>query len=317
MLSSSAVTAGAVENGPLQVRNMSPTTLIYGLPRMVGTELVDEGATSAVFHAEIANNFSSDRKSDTLVFFDGETSVYSYTLKRRVGAVELGVELPWVSHSGGNLDGFIDEFHQLFGFNDGSRYVTERNQIDYFVQYDGENYVDFQDSRSDIGDVRLLGAMEVFSRPGRSLTARGQLKLPTGELESLSGSGATDVALWLEYADAQTLSDYRLSLSAGAGFGYLGKGDLAPDVQKSGVGFGHLGLAYAYSQALSLHAQLDFHTTMVDTSATQVSHGAVQGTLGGRYRVNSDFWFDVALVEDIRSQSSPDVIFQLLLGIRL
>ena len=64
-------------SGPLRVRNVFPAAQLYGLPRALGAEILDEGV-ELTFNIEHSNNFSSESKGNTLAFFDGETSVLSY-----------------------------------------------------------------------------------------------------------------------------------------------------------------------------------------------------------------------------------------------
>ncbi len=58
---------------------------------------------------------------------------------------------------------------------------------------------------------------------------------------------------------------------------------------------------------------------VADTEAQKfgTAQAGVQGSLGARFTVTPKFWVDVGLMEDLRSQSAPDIVFQLLLGVRL
>ena len=53
---------------------------------------------------------------------DGET--LRFALELRYGLAEnwdLQLEVPWLEHSGGNLDRLIDDWHDLWGMSDGGR----------------------------------------------------------------------------------------------------------------------------------------------------------------------------------------------------
>lgn len=316
LLSWLSLPAFAVE-APLSVRNVAPTAQLYGLPRMLGSGLPHRGESRLDLNAYLVSNFTAGSAGNGAAFFDGETGVFSARVRHRFDRWEVGLELPWVAHYGGEFDGFIDGFHNLFGFNEGGRDLAPRGEIDYFVRHDGEVAVDFQRPRSGLGDVRLMAGRRLHSGATQALTLRGELKLATGEVENLTGSGATDVALWLEGADCGLLSGIKTTITAGIGYVRLGSGDLLPERQQRHVAVGHFGLAYRYSDALVFLAQLDAHSQLIDADIDQIGGAAVQGTIGLRYRLESGFWIDLALAEDLQARSSPDAVFQLSLGARL
>ena len=304
-------------SGPLRVRNIFPVAQLYGLPRALGAEMFDEG-TEITFNIEHSNNFSSEASGNTFAFFDGETSVLSYSLRHGLGdGLEWGIEVPFVVHAGGDLDAFIDEFHEVFGFKDGGRSLAPRGRLDYLVRHDGFVYADFQDSKKHFGDVRTWIGYRVFESQQRSLGLRAMVKLATGNVDSLSGSEGTDIAFWVEYVDREIFGASGVTVSVMAGVVALGEGELAPSAQKDFAGIGHLGLQYELKPWLELHAQLDTHSELLDTGVVQVAQAGVQGSLGARFRVTPNFWVDVGVMEDLRSQSSPDIVFQLALGARL
>jgi len=284
---------------------------------MRGTQILRSGII-LTFNAELANNFTSDSKGQTAAFFDGETTITTLGFRASLGEhFEWGIDAPYVWHSGGNLDATVEDFHDAFGFNDASRPNARRNRIDYFVRHQGVTYVNFQSSQSHVGDIRFWAGRNLYASQGRALTGRGLIKIPTGRVDDLSGSEAVDVSLWLEYSDESLLDDYGLTFTAGAGMGYLGKGELVPDAQNSSVFFFHVGLSYKFNKTFSLITQLDGHTKLIDTPITELSDGSLQATLGARVTVTPKLWIDAGLIEDLRHQSAPDVVFQLLIGAKL
>ncbi len=302
---------------PLSVRNLSPVAQLYGLPRATGANVLSSGY-ELTFNTEIANNFSSARQNGAYAFFDGETLVMSYGYRRSLSEkIEFSVEVPYVIHHGGIADAFIDGFHDAFKLRDGGRTMAPRDQIDYFVRFDGTTYADFQNNRSQLGDIRLQGGYQISRSSDRSVALRTQLKLPTGDLANLSGSEALDAALWLSYSEHQLLQALAVGLSFNGGVVYLGKGDLAPDAQNNFVGFGHLGFNYSYSDRLSLLAQLDGHTKLIDAELDQLGGAALEGSIGARFHFSSSFWGEIGVVEDLKSNSSSDVVFQVIIGARL
>jgi hypothetical protein len=301
------------------VRNLMPVAQLYGLPRALGADLSQPG-TRLLASFEITNNFDSNSRDGDVAFYDGESYQSTLTLSRALGSerrFELGLAVPYVRHSTGHLDGFIEGFHDLFGFPDGGRSTVERNQLDYRVGVDGTSYAALADSTGHIGDVRAWLGYQIFRDAETSLALRTMVKVPTGSVSSLSGSGGTDVALWAEYANTRLLAPIRLEISLMAGAVLLGAGDLASSRQRDVAGFLHFGLQLPLGKRVRLHGQLDAHTELLDASVQQLGGSALQGTLGGRILLSRRFWLDLGVVENLTTKSAPDVTFQIVLGSRL
>jgi len=295
----------------LEVRNTSPLTQIFGIPAMRGARA---DGWRLRFDVDAANSFTGGFNSSEFVFLDGETSTFSYTVKRGfLNRWEGGLEFPWVVHSGGRFDGLIDEFHDLFGFPDGGRPLTDRGATDYFVQADGVLEIDIDSKTSDLGDIRGWLGYGIYEAPNRSLVSRLHLKLPTGRARNLSGSGAVDVALGLDYVDDALLSIVGVQLSLGAGVTFIGKGDLLPDRHEAVVPYGHLGLRKQVGRRnrLGLLAQLDAHGALFDAELSHLGEPVLQGTLGVQLDITPKSRFELALIEDLSGAAAADVIFKL------
>jgi hypothetical protein len=305
------------DEGPLRVRNLAPGTQLFGLPRALGGDVLSQG-TELTFSTELANNFVSDAERQTLAFFDGETAIFTYGLRRPFGErFEYGVSIPYLIHHGGFLDTVIDNFHDAFGFDGNGREHTGRGHIDYFVADDGEVFADFQNQRRDWGDVRLSGGYQLLRNDSRSLAGRIEVKLPTGDVDDLTGSEGTDVAFWADYTDRSLLSGIGVDLTTMLGIVWLGDGELAPDKQEDYGVFAHLGLSYQISERWALKVQFDAHSELMDTHVDQVGGEALMGTLGARWHVTPTLWTDLAIIEDVYSDSTSDVVLQVAFGARI
>jgi hypothetical protein len=304
-------------DGPFRVRNLAPASHIFGLPRAMGGEVLDEGA-EVTFNTEIANNFTSAINGGNFGFFDGETTIFSLGYRRAVSdRFEWGVEMPYVYHSGGFLDGAIDGFHDLFNMQDGGRERARRYKIDYAITYEGQAEVNFQDSKGGLGDVRANVGYQLLRDADRGIAVRGQLKAPTGDADDLTGSGAWDAAGWVELTDRRLMQGWGIELTLAGGLTYLGEGDIASDAQEDVAAFGHLGMGYRLGRRFSFRAQMDGHTKLIDTGVDQVAGAALQGTLGARWSVTNKVWSDFTIIEDLKGDSTSDVAFQILIGARL
>jgi uncharacterized protein DUF3187 len=309
-------TAAVADDAPLRIRNLAPASGIYGEPVALGGDVLSSGY-ELTFDSELANNFTSAASGGTLAFFDGETAYLTYGFRQAIGQrFEWGIELPWVVHDGGYLDHTIQDFHSIFGFPNNGRREAKLNKIDYFVADQNKVYVDFQDQKDGIGDVRVTGGFQLLRDAARSLAVRALVKLPTGDVDSLTGSGATDFATWLDYTDRELLARFRLSMTAAAGFTVLGDGDLLPHKQNRVAGWGHLGLSYSLTDDWAVKAQLDYQGQLIDASVDQLGGEALQGTFGVSWQATPRFWSDLAMVEDLTADSTSDVVLQLLIGTR-
>lgn len=308
--------AAAEPDGPLRVRNLAPAALIYGLPAPQGPAL-RPGERTLALHVAHANNFTSGLTDRLEVFVDGSTTVASVAFRQGVSERwEWGAELPLVHHGGGFTDRFIDSFHGLFGFPDGGRDGSPRNQLRYRIVADGETLLDIETRRHGLGDVRLQGGYRLAATPQRSATLRAQVKLPTGDFDDLTGSGAADLALWAELTERDWLDRFGVTVTLMGGVTLPGQGDLLRSRQRDVVAVGHLGLAYPLGQRVVLRAQIDGHSELLDTGVRQLGGASLQGTLGGSIALPGRLQLDLALSEDLIVGSAPDVVFVVSLGRR-
>ncbi|MFT7653271.1 MAG: hypothetical protein ACI9ON_000138 [Limisphaerales bacterium] len=303
--------------GPLRVRNVSPVIQLYGLPRPVGARIVT-GDMEVSYNFEAVNNFQSDLQQGTFAFFDGETYINSYRIRNDFADKwEWGIELPWIVHTPGSLDGVVDEFHELFGLPDGERSLATRGRLDYYIASQGTVYADFNNSRREIGDLRASLGHQLFDNSAGALTLRTQAKFPTGEVSDLTGSGGLDLSMWGEYEYSFALRDRRIRLSVAGGISHLGEGDLIPEHQETWVHFGHVGIQIPLHRRVEFHFQVDAHSSVLNTGNPLIADGGVLGTLGGRVGVTERLWVDLAIIEDLNNEAAADVVFQILLGARL
>jgi hypothetical protein len=311
-----AADGAAPVDGPLRVRNLSPAAHLYGLPRALGAVLPVQERELAVT-LEHVNNFTAGSGEGVVAFFDGTTTITSLSLRQSAGAgLEWGLEVPWVWHSGGFTDRFIDGFHDLFGFPDGGRDSAPRNRLDYRIDVAGSEPVRVREAGGHPGDVRGWVGYEVLRSTARRAALRGSVKLPTGRVRHLSGSEAADVSLAVELVDEVLLASLGVTTTVMVAVTRLGAGDLASAAQRDWVASGHLGFTAPVWGRLSLHGQLDAHSDVVDTGIPQVSGRAVQGTLGGRLALPRAFSLDLAITEDLTGKSAPDVVFHAMLARR-
>ena len=112
--------AAAAEIVPFESTNQSPLVQIYGLPGTGNAVLLPQGRTEVGLNVALSNNYTVNENSREHIILDGETT--RFTVAARYGLfprMEIGVKIPYISHNGGFLDGFIESYHGIFGFPNG------------------------------------------------------------------------------------------------------------------------------------------------------------------------------------------------------
>ncbi len=305
--------AAAFEPVPFATRNLNPLVQIHGLPIPKGGRVMAPGETALLLNYNLASHFARKRRGEELIFLDGETHRLELHLRRGLRpGLEVGVEIPWIRHSGGFLDNFIDGWHDLTGLPGGGRGRVPRNQILFAYRHEDEVVRFLDESAAGLGDVRLTaGWLLPWGEDSDSMALRAGLKLPTGDSDRLTGSGAAAFSLAL---------DGRRDSGAWSWFGsggtlLMARGDILPERQRRLVGFGSLGTAWKPLERLALKIQLDGHTSFYDSSLTPLGP-SLQLVLGGTVAFSEHTTLELAIVEDLVVYSAPDVVFHLALHTR-
>lgn len=308
--------AGSADVIPLYSFNQSPLVQIYGLPAIGEARVLAPSEANVSLRLQIANNFTGPLNPTEQLVLDGET--HRLTLMTRQGfanGYEWGIELPYVSHSGGFMDNFIEHWHRWFGLPQGGRPGTPPNLIDYRYTRDGVDLVHVTQSAAGLGDIRLSGAMQLGNLAERLVALRGSLKFPTGDSAQLLGSGSTDLAVWLSMAPTPSTDD-AWNGYGGGGILMMTEGDVLPQQQRNYVAFGSAGLAHRIIPMLTLNVQLDAHSPFYRGSEfRQLSAYAIQGLLGGSWEFSPRKYLELSASEDLIVNTSPDFVFNLSLTV--
>ena len=101
-------------NDAIALRNHNPFLQIYGLPVFQTAALRSDFSLSY----DVANDADDKLLPAETFIIDGESEVFSLAFRRQLGErLELRVDLPFVRHSGGFLDGVIKNWHNLLGLS--------------------------------------------------------------------------------------------------------------------------------------------------------------------------------------------------------
>ncbi len=304
--------AGAADTPrPIYAFNQHPIAQVHGLPSLGDARPLALHRTEVEVALAIANHFAGEANDSEFLSLDGET--YRTTLIARHGfapGFEAGLEFPYVSHSGGFLDGMIDNFHQTFGLSQGGRETAPQDRVEYRYRRDGVERLSFTEPAQGIGDLRLTAALSLDNDSGIPLSLRGLVKLPTGDADELTGSGATDFALWLSAACRKTSETP--CMYGGVGAVWLGNGEVIEGQARNVVPWASVGLRFQAFPALDLKIQIDSHGSLYrDSTIRTLEEHAVQFLAATEWQAGPRTVLEVGFSEDLSVETSSDIVLQI------
>lgn len=298
--------------------DLVPLTGGFGLPG-----IRQGGGTAEAGHWEmdtsflIASHAIIEESAGERLILDGETSRLSVTLSYGVtNRLELGIDLPWVSHESGNLDRVIDTWHDIFGLPDGARDDLPRDQLRFLYVDSNSARVDFRRNSNGQGDVSLFAAMALGSDARHQKALRLGIKLPTGDAARFLGSGGTDVSLGLAGDISQFGGRAGLAAFYRAGLAWLSAPDWLEARHRSVVGQLTGGIDLALDDRYRLAVQGTLRTAAYDSTIDILGEPALTLTFGGHVRLRPGLELSLAVSEDIKVSSAPDVTFNIALRYR-
>jgi len=301
---------------PICAANQNPFVQIFGLPKAEPGTITPKGKLDAGFLYQVSNNAIQGDANGESIIWDGETAHYNLRFRYGISEkLELGLDLPFIDHSGGYLDSIIRNYHDLVGFPNNRQEQFEKNQIDYQLDENGAVVYSMKERKSGLGDVRFTAAIPLFSKSiqsKRHLALRSMLKLPTGNADDLLGSGGTDVSMGLAYSDYEMLSGINTVLSAYGGAIYMGNTEVLRHMQLHFAGYGGVSLDWLALDWLELKLQMDMHSAFYDTELKQLG-SSMQLLAGGTLHLPGEVLLDLGISEQMITDATPDVGFYLFL----
>jgi len=299
--------APAYQATPIYVANQNPFVQIFGLPKSEPGTITPKGRFDAGFLYYVSNN--AIQNDDKTLIWDGETAQYNFRVRYGWSdQLELGIDVPFIDHSGGYLDSIIRGFHDLFGFPNDRQEQFDKNQIHYKANENGTSF-EMQERQSGLGDIRFSAAIPLFSKSidsQRYLAVRPLLKLPTGDAQDLLGSGGTDLSVSLAYSDYETLRAINTVLSVNCGMIYMGNAKMLRDLQRHFAGYGGISLDWLATKHLEFKLQLDMHSAFYESEFKQLG-SSIQLLAGGTARLPGEVLLDLGMSQQVVTDSTPDL----------
>jgi hypothetical protein len=245
----------------------------------------------------------------TAYFLDGETLRTVLEASLGLGSrFEIGLELPFLLHTGGFLDSIIDSYHDRFDLPDGGRTAFRRDR--YVAGYVGDGSSVFvEEDRGGVrmGDIVLTGRAALMRAGARrpAITVSASAKIPTGDPDHLDGSGSADYSVALQVSARVG----RSSLDGGYAYTIVGDWDLAPDLplRDSRSVFA----TYSFTATPRTSVLVQFLRTRGPfefRAGNDIGRVSNEIALGLRHRLAGGVLFDWAVIENLNTDlNTPDV----------
>lgn len=293
---------------PFPTRDQNPLISDFGLPMPLPARLPPPDTWSFGSSFNWSNSAIAKDSGGEALIADVETRELRVSAARRIGdRFALRVQLPYRYVGPGILDGFIDDWHELFGLPEGARPLLPEDRFLIVYERDGERLADERSSDSGLANISADAGLQLVATERTDAALWLSLKAPTSTLD-LPGHDTTDVALSIV---ANHRLSPRWSIYGQASLAMLGEDDGLSRFQERVAWSGHAGLSARAWGTLDLKVQLDAHTAVIEDSALDYLGSAVALTFGGSYEFDAGWSLNAGITEDISIDASPDVVFVL------
>jgi hypothetical protein len=290
--------------GPLLVRNQNPLYLLFLSPRAEDSSVVPHKELKLTFIGPYSNLYEDEFNAGAVTDISLDMEIFRPSFLFQYGFLEgweVGMELAFMSTTGGFLDPFIQGFHNAFNFPNGGRENRRNGDFEYNVQ--SKDGVDYEVDNQPFGlsDITLSLKHHIFDEtqfgkysPGVASTM--YVKLPTGMPSRGLGSGRPDFG----FNFALDKSFWRMGSYLNLGLVILGgHEDLSPILRAAAMTW-MLGLEFvAIKDYLNIFFQLNGDSSAFGgTGISQLSHGTLDLIVGLSGEVGERFFWQFGFTED-------------------
>ena len=294
---------------PLPTTNQNPFLASAGIPGPLPTAL-EPGETRLDAILNWGSTAIVDTTPEEILVMDVETRELRLTLTHTLTQrLSLRVELPYVYSGPGVLDGFIDDFHDAFGFSEGDRPLFRRDSMLVWYLRSGEgSLVRRTTSTEGVGDLRVALGSQWLRSERTALSTWISVEAPTGAKDAYLA--ADDDWNFTAAATVQhRMADRWLAFAQASATIHTGDGVF--DAQRSVIWNGLTGVQFEATRRIALTVQAQAHTRPIDDTDLKYLRDAVVLTVGGRIRATDSLDIHLGLSEDVKVEASPDAVFVL------
>jgi hypothetical protein len=234
---------------------------------------------------------------DSVFLVDGQTHRTTLAFHRGIGShAEIGLSIPVSTIGGGWADGTIEAVHKGLRIGNDERNALDRNSETVYVRTPQVTYLRDRQAGYAIGDVALTMKYEINRMESAkfSVAVAGSLELPTGNANTLDGSGSLDAGIRV-IATRDTVAG-RLHGS----FGVLRLGANAPlGTRPQFLITDTVGIARLLTEATSVNAQVTIsETPFRQYNLPEFNRRSYMLTVGARH-VLRGFVLHAAFIENL------------------
>ena len=293
---------------PLPTSNQNPFLASVGLPAPLPS--LTAGQTQVTATLNWASTAIVDVVGNELFILDAETRELRMSVTHAFeNRVAVRVELPYQYTGPGVLDGFIDDFHDVFGFSEGDRPLFRRDEMLAWYRRSGQqSYVTRTTSTEGIGDLMVSLAGTWVQSDKSSLVTWLNLEAPTGADDAYLAPD-DDWNLSATVAAEHRLGSRWVTFAQVSATGHTGDGVF--DDQKAVIWSGFAGVQFDVTSKVGLVVQAQAHTKPIKHTDVDYFGDAVILTVGGRIQASDALAIHLGVSEDLKVEASPDVVFVL------
>jgi hypothetical protein len=292
--------------GALATRSQNPLYLLFF------TETMQKGAVSlkrnqwSVSFDTTFSNVIEIYPQTQGAGVDLDLEVWRTSLKASYGLtdnVNIGIEIPFLTISGGSLDEFVQNFHHFFGFPNGQRDSTPNFRLGYEVTYNGQSIYKPTPALFGLGDIILWHKWQFLheSTYWPTLSVKTSLKVPTGRVDQATGSGHPDLgaSFFIEKSWWRFHSYTLLGVTVNGGMR-----ELDPILGRASFMFGEA-IEFNIFENLSLVTQVTGNTSIFkNTTERALTYPVIDLNVGFIGEVPLDgylkkIWYEFAFSEDL------------------
>ena len=291
---------------PLSARNLAPVSGLIGFPAMRDAHVFDRGRLRVGLHGSLASSYGQHAEGYEAIVLDGETTGltarWAYGLG---GGWEVEAETSWRRHSGGFLDRWIEDWHDLWGLPDGGRPEAPRDRLEY--RYLGpQARFSLQEPAAGLSDLHLAAVRDMWRSDNAALSIRTGVKFGIGDEDRLLGGGDD----YYVSINATGASDNLGGLVWHAQFGLLRAGELQNlgSIQRRNPWFAGVGVEWPVWRNLVVKTQVDAHAPIANSALTELGSVALLLTLGVTWSISPELELEFGFSEDIAPHTGPDFV---------
>lgn len=310
--------------GPLLTRTQNPLYLQLLAMPMESPQTLNDNQHEATLATTFSNLFEFDQSGTTQTNLDMELWRTALTFSYGISdELDVKIEIPFISNTGGFLDGFVQWYHSTLGVPNAGRDLVANGQFSYQVVQNGVTLINYAQSPFGLSDITLRGKYllsDKISLPFK-LAITPYIKLPTGLASKGLSSGHVDAGI--SVLAQKNLKRFCFTTQLGATV--LGSvNNLSAVTKRTFFTFGQ-SFEFQITNYLSALVQLSGNTTAFkNIDSTDLSDPVIDlnvGIAGNIVREKpgliDEFFYQASFGEDIIS-SGPSVDFSVLFltGIR-